>query len=192
MKTYRLPCWTVIGLAVAGCQLLPDRPPPQTVHDFGPVRGNALTVPAPWSQVTVKAPDWLQDRLIRYRLLYAQPTQVRYYSQSRWIAPPPELLANRLGAACSDSGIGLTIAIQSFEQVFEHPGQSTVVLQARAELVDARSAKALGIRSFRWSTPTPSGDAPGAVAAFARLADLARSELSSWAASLAPVARTSL
>lgn len=192
MNARRLPCWTIIGLAVAGCQLLPDRPPPQTVHDFGPVRGATLAVAAPWSQVTVEAPDWLQDRLIRYRLLYAQPTEVRYYSQSRWIAPPPELLANRLGAACSNSGIGLTIAIQSFEQVFERPGQSTVVLQTRAELVDARSTKVLGSRSFRWSRPTLSGDAPGAVAAFASLADLARSELSSWATSLAPLPRTSL
>lgn len=192
MNARRFSCCILIGLAVASCSLIPERPPPQAVHDFGPVGGPAVAVAAPWSHVTVEAPDWLQDRWIRYRLLYAQPTQVRYYSQSRWIAPPPELFANRLGEACSDSGIGLTIAMQRFEQVFERPGQSTVVLQARAELVEARSAKVLGMRNFRWSRPTLSGDAPGAVAAFANLTDLARLELFSWATSLARHANASL
>ena len=186
MNARRSAYWIVIGVAVGGCQLLPDRSPTQAVHDLGPVREPIRIAAAPWSQVTVEGPDWLQERLIHYRLLYAQPTQLRSYSQSRWIAPPPELLAHRLGAACSDSGLGLTIAMQSFEQVFDRPGQSTVLLQARVQLIDAGSARVIGTRRFRWSQVAMSGDAAGAVAAFSGLVDLARSELSSWASSLVP------
>lgn len=79
--------------------------------------------------------------------------------------------------------------MQSFEQVFERPGQSTVLLQARAQLIDSRSEQVLGARSFRWSRVAIPGDAAGAVAAFSGLVDLARSELSTWVGSLAAPAK---
>lgn len=186
MNLRKTPFWILIGLIASGCQLLPDRAPSQAVHDFGPTHGQVGSLAVPWSHVSVDAPDWLQDPSIRYRLLYSQPTQVRFYSQARWIAPPPELLANRLGVARADSGVDLKIALQSFEQVFDRPRQSSVVLQIHAQAVEIQSLRLLGSRGFRWTQAAQSGDARGAVAAFSDLLYLARSDLSVWVHSLAP------
>lgn len=176
--------YLIITLACAGCQILPDHAPVQAVYDFGPAQGENRPAPVPWCHVSVEAPDWLQDRLIRFRLVYAQPNQIRFYSQVRWVAPPPDLLANRLGAGCSDSHVDLGLELQRFEQIFDRPEQSTVVLQVQAHAVDVQTSRTLGVRSFCWSRATASGDATGAVAAFSSLVVSARSELSAWVASL--------
>ncbi|MFZ2407812.1 MAG: hypothetical protein WAW41_21995, partial [Methylobacter sp.] len=70
----------------AGCSVTAQQP---ALHDFG------LPAPAEIHQdkasVSVNAPTWLWDNRIRYRLLFASPSQVRFYGLDRWIAPPPEL-----------------------------------------------------------------------------------------------------
>lgn len=173
-------------LLLAGCQVLPERPPPPALHDFGPMPP-AAEDGVPWAAVSVDAPEWLQDPLIRYRLLYAKPTQVRFYTLDRWVAPPPDLLAHRLASNLAGRGYELKIELQGFEQVFEQPTQTLVWMRLHADAVDPISGRSVGERVFRWSRPTQSADAAGAVTAFSGLVTQAVAQISDWMTRLPPI-----
>ncbi|QJD28671.1 ABC-type transport auxiliary lipoprotein family protein [Methylococcus geothermalis] len=160
----------MLSLALPACSLLPERPPPAALHDFGIA---AAAAPAPWSAVEVDAPDWLQTDRLQYRLLYANPTELRAYALDRWIAPPPALLEQRLKAERNGSGYRLRIELQSFEQVFDRPGSSHVTIRFRAETPTAD-------KTFQLDQPTASPDAAGAVQAFAQAIDRAVTQLRTW------------
>ena len=75
-------------LSGTGCSISSRQP---AMHDFGlPVststykskRGNNPVI-------NVDAPTWLWEDRIRYRLLYAAPTRVGFYTLDLWVAPPP-------------------------------------------------------------------------------------------------------
>lgn len=150
-------------LLVGGCTLLPERPPRAAVHDFGP---NPLE---PGTAIAVDAPEWLQDDRIRYRLLYADRTLVRYYTLDRWVAPPSQLLARRLETVAGH-GLRPRVQLLEFEQVFEAPGRAhaLVVLRVTAQRPGQPEP---ATAQFLLTRPTSSPDAAGAVAAFAALAD---------------------
>jgi len=182
------------GLALlfllASCGILPERPPSPALHDFGltarsaPPGGEA----APWSSVAVSAPEWLQSENIRYRLLYAEPTRVRFYSQDRWIAPPPALLAQRLSQRDGNDGYGLKISLLAFEQVFDGPGQARLLVSFRASAYRQGFDVAISEKTFRFVRPTPSADAQGAVTAASGWVDEAEQSLDDWLRGL-PAAR---
>ncbi|MCU0734742.1 MAG: PqiC family protein [Methylotetracoccus sp.] len=176
---------TACLLLLAGCQVLPARPPLPALHDFGPAPPSAGEAP-PWSAVSVDAPEWLQDPMICYRLLYAQPTQVRFYALDRWVASPPDLLAHRWASSRAAEGYELKIELQGFEQVFERPDQSSVSLRFHAEAVDPVRGHSVAERVFRLSQPTRSANAAGAVEAFSRLVSQAAAQVSDWMAKLPP------
>ena len=188
MSTLRFSSLLTACLLLAGCQVLPERPPLPAFHDFGPAPPSAGEAP-PWSAVSVEAPEWLQDPMIRYRLLYAQPTQVRFYALDRWVAPPPDLLAHRWASSRAAEGYELKIELQGFEQVFERPDQSSVSLRFHADAVDPMSGHSVAERVFRLSRPTRSADAAGAVEAFSGLVSQAVAQVSEWMAKLPPSER---
>jgi cholesterol transport system auxiliary component len=160
----------LLSLSAPACSLLPERVPPPALHDFG---APGAAAPAPWSQVQVDAPDWLQTDRLQYRLLYARPTELRAYTLDRWVAPPPALLEQRLNAGRSGSGYRLRIELEAFEQVFDRPGSSRVMIRFRAETPS-------DARTFQLDQSAASPDAAGAVTAFARLADRADAALRAW------------
>ncbi|WP_256996350.1 ABC-type transport auxiliary lipoprotein family protein [Methylococcus capsulatus] len=163
--------WTLmLSLATSACSLLPERPPQPAQHDFGAAGAAA---PAPWSSVDVDAPEWLRNDRLQYRLLYAKPTELRSYTLDRWIAPPSELLEQRLKAGRSANGYRLHIELQAFEQVFERPGSSHVMIRLRAETP-------ADTETFQFDQPTASPDAAGAVQAFAQAVDRAVAQLRAW------------
>ncbi|HWP00417.1 MAG TPA: hypothetical protein VNL74_07315 [Methylococcus sp.] len=174
-----LSLWVMV---VPACTVLPERPPQATVHDFGPWQGDETR--AHWSTVEITAPDWLQEERIRYRLLYANPTAVRFYTQDRWVAPAPVLLAQRLRAAAGRDGYRLLIELQSFEQAFDRPGHSSVIVDFRAKAWEGGKSGIPHEGVFRLSVPTPTADAAGAVAAFAEAVQDGMRELDSWLGSL--------
>jgi cholesterol transport system auxiliary component len=133
------------------------------VHDFGP------SPQGPGTAIAVDAPQWLQDNRIRYRLLYADPTEVRYYTLDRWIAPPSLLLARRLESIAAH-GLQPRVQLLEFEQVFEAPGRAYVLvgLRVTAQLPGKPEPVA---EQFLFKRPTATPDAAGAIAAFAELAD---------------------
>lgn len=176
--------WLAASLLLAGCQVLPERPPLPAVHDFGPPPSRHGGPPSPWMTVTVQAPEWLHDPMIRYRLLYAQPTQVRFYQLDRWVAPPPDLLAGRLAADRGTAGYELRIELQSFEQTFAQPDRSTVLLRWHAEAINPVNGFLAAERNFDLAQPTRSADAAGAVDGFSRVVDRAVSEVRDWMGAL--------
>lgn len=165
-------------LVLSACSVLPSRPPSPALHDFG--LGAQGQTEAPWSSVAVDAPEWLQSENIRYRLLYADPTRVRSYSQDRWIAPPPALLAQRLTLFGAGKGYALKIKLLEFEQVFDGPRQARMILSFRATAFRLGEEGAVLEQVFHFARLTPSADAQGAVTATGSLVEEAGKSLRAW------------
>ncbi len=190
MKEIRMMSRLVFCLLLAGCQVLPERPPPPAVHDFGPAPMATGGHAAPWSAVSVDAPEWLHDPMIRYRLLYAHPTQVRFYLLDRWVAPPPDLLASRLASSRTSAGHELRIELQDFEQTFQQADRSTVRMRFHAEAVNPLNGALAAEHQFVLTRATRSADAAGAVDGFSQLVERAAEAIADWMATLPPPERT--
>ena len=119
-------------LSLSACSILPK---PSAVHDLGypysqlPTETTALPQQSP---VTVAAPKWLADNHLRYRLLYATPTQVRFYALDRWIAPPPELFEHLLNNSAKQWPMPVNIKLHVFEQQFDSAQQAKVIMHFTA------------------------------------------------------------
>jgi cholesterol transport system auxiliary component len=152
------------------------------LHDLGPVltQASQAAEEAGFVLVGVDAPGWLQDDRIRYRLLYDDPTKIRYYSQDRWVAAPPQLLTQRLAEAGAE-GVRVRLTLLAFEQIFSRPGVAEVVLDLR---VTALSEDLVPVREhlLRLRQPT-SPNAAGVIDAFPHLVDRAIAEIQAWLAS---------
>lgn len=179
----RLPLCAAL-LSVAACSVTLERPPHPALHDFGPTSNEQNESRAHWSAVSVDAPEWLQDQRIQYRLLYANPTQVRFYAFDRWIAPPPELLAQRLSVVGGGGRYRLQIQFQQLEQVFERPENAHVVMAFRANVWEPDTNRSVGERAFRLRQATLTPNAAGAVDAFSHVVDRAITMLSDWSRQL--------
>ena len=175
----------VLLLSLSSCSLLPARPPAPALHDFGPPEKTLAVAQSSWSSATVDAPEWLQSENIRYRLLYAEPTRVRYYAQDRWLAAPPALLAQRLSLSQSAGGLRLKIRLLEFEQVFDSPQTARVMLSFRATVMQPDNDTVAGEKVFQFSKPTANANAQGAVAGSARLIGEAIGSLQTWLAEIA-------
>ena len=120
--------------------------------------------------VDVVAPTWLDVPAMQYRLAYADPAS---FIESRWAAPPPELLQQvlrrQLSGAESRGAPGpcrLQIEVDEFVQVFDSPQSSSGLIELRAALL-ARADAPVARKTFRASRPAQSADARGGVAALA-------------------------
>jgi cholesterol transport system auxiliary component len=169
-------------LLMAGCTLIKEPPPAPALHDLGPAA--RAESPVRWSVEAMDAPEWLRNDRIRYRLLYADPTRVGFYTLDRWAAPPPDMLEQQLAMAGNGKEYRLRIRLQEFEQVFDRPGEARVVMGFRAEAREPGSLRAAGEREFRLSRASPGGNAAGAVRGFSALVDEAVARLRAWLAEL--------
>ncbi|HLF95635.1 MAG TPA: hypothetical protein VI457_00685 [Methylococcaceae bacterium] len=173
-----------LSLLGGACSLGRPEVSPPVAHDFGPepatLQGDAVT----WSVASVDAPAWLQDDRIRYRLLYADPSQVRFYSRDLWAAPPPHLLSQRLDVAGGGGNFRLRVDVQVFEQVFDAPDRARALLNLNVTAYRPGAALPVAERRFRFDEATPGADAPGAVTAFTRLTDQAIEEIRAWLSAL--------
>jgi cholesterol transport system auxiliary component len=172
-------------LTVSACSLFQDRPFSPALHDFGSNEKLTATQSGDskattWSTVSVEAPEWLQNEDIRYRLLYADPTRVRFYAQDRWLASPSSMLAQRLSIVNGGQGWRLKIRLLEFEQVFDEPQSARVILAFRASVLRPASEEIVGEKLFSLSLSSSTADAKGAVTASAILVDDALSTLQTW------------
>lgn len=143
-----VPC---VALLLGACGALPPPTVPPSLHDFGlpsVAQRATATATAPVVDIVVEAvsaPSWLADTQIHYRLLYDEPTHLRAYAQNQWVAPPAELLRQRLQLAFDPAGSGaanaarqsrvrLRLQLLDFEQVFESASSASVTLQAFASM----------------------------------------------------------
>jgi cholesterol transport system auxiliary component len=162
-------------------------PPPVYPKSNPAIRGTVLIPP-------VRAPAWLDETDIVYRLLYEDSSRPQPYTMSRWAAEPASLLTDRLRgrfAAASDgvvtpgysasSDYTLRVELDDFSQRFDAPGKGRGTLRARASLLSTRDRKLLAQRDFdveRESAP----NAPGAVKALSEATSAFLEELVSWTA----------
>ena len=165
-------------IAAAGCSLAPKQQP--ALHDFG---ASILVPPGNHTdeaRIIVAAPKWLWDSRIRYRLLYAAPTQVRFYALDRWIAPPPELFEQRLTANGNMLNYPLRIRLLDFEQQFEAPDKARALLRFYVEAYVADNKTVIAAQEIRLEKMTQTADAAGAVNAFADLTQQAGDKIRDW------------
>lgn len=170
-------------LSTSSCSLLTSTP--SAVHDFGYPFANApseTTASPQQSAVTVEAPKWLTDNRIRYRLLYSTPTQVRFYSLDRWIAPPSELFEQRLNNDGKQWTSPVAIQLQVFEQHFETLNKAKVVMHFTATTTPDDKRHQPRTRNFNLQLPCPTPDAKGAVSGFTRLTKQAVDKVQAWVA----------
>jgi cholesterol transport system auxiliary component len=192
-----LAAW-VLAVAIAGCAVVErQQAPAAAVYDLGPVVAepvNALPIHGTFVVPETRAPAHLESADMIYRLLYEDSARPQAYARSRWAAEPSALFTDRLRArlaAASDGVVTpgysarvdymLRAELDEFSQFFDAPGQSRVVVLARATLLSGVERKLLGQRVFSVERPA-APDAPGAARALSEATEALIDELLRWTA----------
>lgn len=138
--------------------------------------------------VEVQAPSWLASPAMQYRLAYTAGARREAYAESRWVAPPAELLELSLKrrmladeARAQAVGCRLHVELIEFVQVFDAPGASRALLEIRATLLAPRGDILLARRAFSQSSPAGM-DARAGAAAFAAALPVLADEVVTWLA----------
>jgi len=193
---------------LTGCAL-PTAPARPAVYDFGvgstqstPTSATRPLVKAPLIVGEIEASPALDSSAMLYRLSYANPQQLRPYTQARWSMPPAQLLRQRLRArlgehhALLNAGdsllssakttalLNLRLELEEFSQLFDTPEHSTGLLRLRATLtqISPTGQQLIAQRSFTLQRPAPSPDAPGGVQALIEASEAVALEVGAWVA----------
>ncbi len=184
MKKWLL-AWLI--MALAACAGTGRTPTQVEVYDFG-LPSTAQFASGQWSSVAleVRAPNWIDNTSVNYRLLYDDPLKWRTYSASRWAGPPSQLLAQRLRQQLTLAGSGahgvrclLRIDLQAFVHVFVDPQRSRGEVHVQAGLFGA-DRRVLGEKKLAIGREAPSVDAPGGVFALVSASDELAQQLAQW------------
>ncbi len=159
----------------AGCSVPAKLP---ALHDFG--RTFAGSTHQAKTSININAPTWLWDNRIRYRLLYSTPSEIRFYGLDRWIAAPPELFEQYLAVSSRNLDYDLLIRLQDFEQQFDSPDRSRVVLRFSVEAYAVDDKQKLMTQTFYLEQPTKTPDAAGAINGFTDLTRQAEQKIQAW------------
>jgi cholesterol transport system auxiliary component len=173
---------SLLFLLVASCSILP-KTKPSAAHDFGFTylsTTSEITAQKQQSPITVEAPKWLVDNRIHYRLLYSNPTQVRFYALDRWIAPPSELFEQLLNSSSKHWVVPAIIRLNIFEQQFVSSTQAKVAMHFTVTTVPDDKNHKPKKQSFHLQLPCPTPDAKGAVTGFTALTKEAGEKVEAW------------
>ncbi|MBK7765054.1 MAG: membrane integrity-associated transporter subunit PqiC [Sulfuritalea sp.] len=157
-------------------------------YDFGNLGATSAGAGSriPIGAIDVQAASWLSGPDMYFRLVYAEPLQRRAYAESRWAAPPAELLEaflrRRMVFGQSDFGGGcrLQLVLDELEQRFDDPQSSQVVLQVRALLASSRGAEVLSRRVLTVHQAASASSAAGGVAATRDAVQALAGKLDGW------------
>lgn len=134
----------------------------------------------------IQAPAWLNTPAMQYRLAYAEPERRYSFAESRWVAPPAELLEQVLRrqevvrrSRYEAEGCQLHLALDEFVQTFDAPGSSRALIEIRATLLAPRGVRLVAQRTFS-QAPAAGGDAKSGVAGFVVAARGLGAELNGW------------
>jgi cholesterol transport system auxiliary component len=132
---------------------------------------------------TVRAVVPFEATDMQYRLAYRNAAEIASFANSRWAAPPAELLRKQLLRTAHEKPgkCVLDIEIQEFTQVFSAKEASEARIELRAWL-GAGGSRAAVSRGWSVVEPNAGADAISGAAAFARAADRAIGELGGWIA----------
>jgi cholesterol transport system auxiliary component len=173
---------SICALLLVGCGAVR---PVSTVatYDLGTLQPAADAV-AGLRSVDVFAVSWLDTPAMQYRLLYAEDRRRQSYAESRWVAPPPQLvghaLRKRLLSGEAGGGCRLRVDLDEFVQLFDSAKSSRVLLEARAQLFAPGTEGELARRSFSLSQPAAAADAASGVTAMAATVEAFSAALRDW------------
>ena len=172
----------LLFLIATACSVL-TKPKSSALHDFGypySIPSSTMIRLTQHPPITVEAPKWLADNRIHYRLLYANPTQVRFYTLDRWIASPAELFEQLLLSNLKLEIVPVNIQLHVFEQQFISSTQANVIMHFTVATVpDDKNQKSIE-RDFHLQAPCLTPDAKGAVSAFNKLTRQAVDKVQAW------------
>lgn len=167
-------------LLLAACGGGAGRRIEMAVYDLEARAAGPQTAVALLERIEVRAPSWLADTSMQYRLA-AEPGRRHGFADSRWAGPPAELLEGvlkrRLLAAAGQCRLRLDL--EEFVQVFDASGDSRVRLALGASLLPARGGSALLVRHFELEQPAGRNAAAGA-AAFTELSEGLAGAIAQW------------
>lgn len=173
---------TLLSLVVTSCGGLGKSKPAAAMYDFG-----LADSPASYSSLvpvdTVTSVQALQHQHIRYRLFYDNASQVFAYAESRWTAPPAELMNQMVHATVSAptlNGCHLAIQLTVFDHVFDSPEKSHGLVQMQATVLSKKSRHQIGRKLFQRSVQANSHDARGGVSALSQGAQAALLDVFEW------------
>lgn len=193
-------------LLLSACAGFVDRPVRPTLFDMGPLPPLSLPIERPGVRFALVVPEIdaagaLEGSAILYRLGYSDDHQLRAYSQSRWSAPPPQLVRQRLrqqlgrerpvlnldeSASMAREAAQplylLRMELEEFAHVFDEPARSRGVIRLRATLFLSTTAgeKLVGQRSIAVQGVAPTQDASGGVRALTEATDAAAADIGEW------------
>ncbi|MCX7147745.1 MAG: ABC-type transport auxiliary lipoprotein family protein [Sulfuritalea sp.] len=156
-------------------------------YDLGSLGGHWAGSRIPIAAVEVQASSWLSGPAMHFRLAYAEPLRRQSYAESRWAAPPAELLERFLKRRIvfgqpdfSGTGCRLQLVLDELEQRFDGPQSSQQVLEVRALLTGSRGGETVSRRAFLIQKPTLTATAGGGVAATRDAVQALADDLGAW------------
>lgn len=186
--------WILASALVAACGGT-RRPAEVAQYDFGHPAGKvgaAVASTFPLAAIDMQAASWLSGPAMHFRLAYAEPLRRQVYAESRWAAPPAELLGAFLKrrmilgqADFSGSGCRLQMVLDELEQRFDDPKNSRILLEARVLLTPLHGTTILSRRTFQIQKPAAAPAAREGVAAAREAAQSLAEELGGWLAEIA-------
>ena len=151
---------------------------PGHVYDLG-VDAPATEMP-PLVLRDVRALQPFDGVAMYYRLSYRDGAEVIAFTQSRWVAPPGDLVRRQLARAMRHGTphCALEVELEEFSQVFDASDRSTVRLElvVRLDPPGARSET----RVLRITEPEAGANAAQGATAMRRAVSRAVSELARW------------
>lgn len=179
------------AVMLSACSVAPRVAEPQR-YDFGGVAPGSNGWRLPLTAIEVQSASWLATGAMHYRLVYAEPLRRQIYSESRWAAPPAELLENLLRrhhalASVETTGAGcrLQLVLDELEQRFDSPQSSQLRIELHAALLPAHGSDMLARRAFRLERPASGADARGGAGAAREAALAVAEEIAAWTNDLA-------
>jgi cholesterol transport system auxiliary component len=156
-------------------------------YDFGNLASSGTRSRVPITAVDVQASSWLSGPDMHFRLAYVEPLRRRSFAESRWAAPPAELLETFLKRRMifgqpdfSGTGCRLQLVLDELEQRFDDPQSSQMVLEVHAQLTPLREAEILSRRAFLIRKPAAVPAARGGVAATGDAVQVLADDLGRW------------
>jgi ABC-type uncharacterized transport system auxiliary subunit len=173
----------ILALLLAGCLSQPHAPEP-ALYDLGlapQASARQAAQRAVLAAVNVTSPSWLDNTAMHYRLLYDDPMRTRTYAYAGWIAPPPEMFAQRLQQTLAARGVaappgGLEVRLEEYVQVFETPTQSEARVAVHVRTTGGREVR------FTEQIAAPTADAAGGAKAIASATDRLIARIVEWLA----------
>jgi len=181
MRTFVLA--VVVALTLGACAPGPRPAANIGYFDLGPA-GAPRGAFAGLRGIEVFAPSWLDSAALQYRQTDASAQRRRNYAESRWVAPPAELVAlalrQRLLSNTPAGACKLRIDLDEFVQIFDSAASSRVRIEVRAQLVAPTGAELLGRRAFAFDRPAASADAAGGARSLADAVEALAAALDEW------------